>query len=159
MECLTPLTGFLSVTPMSSCPIPCAAYPMIVLWRMSKYLHRKGGSPTCCPGSLLYVYCRAQECSRLIWNLRRLGHSHLDIFSEDDKRILTEEVTHRWRQTPALYYVGVTLFPPSVIITLPLAVDGSHVITCSCRSGNGRSCDQWRSNYIPGAVWHWRYFQ
>ncbi|KAG1760994.1 hypothetical protein EDD22DRAFT_898726 [Suillus occidentalis] len=34
-------------------------------------------------------------------------HNHLDIFSEEDKRILTEEVTHRWRQTPTLYYMVV----------------------------------------------------
>ncbi|KAJ8597087.1 hypothetical protein M405DRAFT_928356, partial [Rhizopogon salebrosus TDB-379] len=31
-------------------------------------------------------------------------HTRLDVFSEEDRRILTEEVTHRWRQTPMLYY-------------------------------------------------------
>ncbi|KAG1777982.1 hypothetical protein EV702DRAFT_1099136 [Suillus placidus] len=34
-------------------------------------------------------------------------HNRLDIFSDEEKRILTEEVTHRWRQTPTLYYMVV----------------------------------------------------
>ncbi|KAG2065877.1 hypothetical protein BDR04DRAFT_1234315 [Suillus decipiens] len=34
-------------------------------------------------------------------------HDRLDMFSDEDKRILTEEVTHRWRQTPTLYYMVV----------------------------------------------------
>jgi hypothetical protein len=34
------------------------------------------------------------------------GHDWLDIFSGEDKRILTEEVTHKWRQTPMLYYAS-----------------------------------------------------
>jgi sugar porter (SP) family MFS transporter len=34
-------------------------------------------------------------------------HNRLDIFSDEDKRILTEEVTHKWRQTPMLYYMVV----------------------------------------------------
>ncbi|KAG2137881.1 uncharacterized protein EDB93DRAFT_1090963 [Suillus bovinus] len=34
-------------------------------------------------------------------------HDRLDKFSQEDKRILTEEVEHKWRQTPMLYYMVV----------------------------------------------------
>lgn len=34
-------------------------------------------------------------------------HSRLDVFSDEDRRILTQEVTHKWRQTFTLYYMVV----------------------------------------------------
>lgn len=59
------------------------------------------------------------------------------MFSEDDKRILTEEVTHKWRQTPMLYYVGVTLFSIICHGSSLFKIDGRDVITRSGCPGNG----------------------
>ncbi|KAG2111361.1 hypothetical protein DEU56DRAFT_920058 [Suillus clintonianus] len=42
-------------------------------------------------------------------------HDRLDVFTDEDKRILTEEVTHRWRQTPTLYYPAVQGMDEAVI--------------------------------------------
>ncbi|KAG1873095.1 hypothetical protein F4604DRAFT_1925585 [Suillus subluteus] len=52
-------------------------------------------------------------------------YNHLPIFSDEDKRIFTEEVTHKWRQTRTLYYVGVAPFWTMVIMSsLAAAVQG-----------------------------------
>ncbi|KAG1873181.1 hypothetical protein F4604DRAFT_1681228 [Suillus subluteus] len=51
-------------------------------------------------------------------------HDRLDIFSDEEKRVLTEEVTHKWRQTPMLYYVGVALLTMVVMSSLAAAVQG-----------------------------------
>ncbi|KAG1744559.1 uncharacterized protein EDB91DRAFT_1123024 [Suillus paluster] len=34
-------------------------------------------------------------------------HTRLDMFTDEDQRILTEEVTNKWKQTPMLYYMVV----------------------------------------------------
>ncbi|KAH0833837.1 MFS sugar transporter [Lanmaoa asiatica] len=45
------------------------------------------------------------------------AYNHLDVFTEEDKQILSDEVNHKWKQTGALYYVSVI-----------------HILTC--HSGN-----------------------
>ncbi|KAG2052536.1 hypothetical protein BDR06DRAFT_957553 [Suillus hirtellus] len=80
-------------------------------------------------------------------------HNRLDIFSEDDKRILTEEVTHKWRQTPMLYYMVVMSSLAAAVQGMDEAViNGAQIIyPKQFGIGGGSQRDSWLVGLINSA--------
>jgi hypothetical protein len=65
-----------------------------------------------------------------------LAYNHLDVFTEEDRKVLRDEVTHKWKQTKTLYYVSCT--PILIYYGADIrTADGSHVIVGGCRTGYG----------------------
>ncbi|KAG1869386.1 hypothetical protein DFJ58DRAFT_765797 [Suillus subalutaceus] len=80
-------------------------------------------------------------------------HDRLDIFSDEDKRILTEEVTHRWRQTPMLYYMVVMSSLAAAVQGMDEAViNGAQIIyPKQFGIGSGSKRDSWLIGLVNSA--------
>ncbi|KAG1813443.1 hypothetical protein EV424DRAFT_1541752 [Suillus variegatus] len=80
-------------------------------------------------------------------------YNRLDMFSEDDKRILTEEVTHKWRQTPMLYYMVVMSSLAAAVQGMDEAViNGAQIIyPAQFGIGGGTKRDSWLIGLVNSA--------
>ncbi|KAG1848819.1 hypothetical protein C8R48DRAFT_729683 [Suillus tomentosus] len=80
-------------------------------------------------------------------------YNRLDTFSEDDKRILTEEVTHKWRQTPMLYYMVVMSSLAAAVQGMDEAViNGAQIIyPKQFGIGSGSQRDSWLIGLVNSA--------
>ncbi|KAG1810458.1 uncharacterized protein HD556DRAFT_1223472 [Suillus plorans] len=80
-------------------------------------------------------------------------YNRLDMFSEDDKRILTEEVTHKWRQTPMLYYMVVMSSLAAAVQGMDEAViNGAQIIyPAQFGIGSGSKRDSWLIGLVNSA--------
>ncbi|KAG2105522.1 uncharacterized protein F5147DRAFT_614836 [Suillus discolor] len=80
-------------------------------------------------------------------------HNRSDMFSEDDKRILTEEVTHKWRQTPMLYYMVVMSSLAAAVQGMDEAVINGAQIIYPKQFGinNGTQRDSWIIGLVNSA--------
>ncbi|KAG1890453.1 uncharacterized protein F5891DRAFT_1198206 [Suillus fuscotomentosus] len=80
-------------------------------------------------------------------------YNRLDMFSEDDKRLLTEEVTHKWRQTPMLYYMVVMSSLAAAVQGMDEAViNGAQIIyPKQFGIGGGTQRDSWLIGLVNSA--------
>ncbi|KAG2738141.1 hypothetical protein P692DRAFT_20841329 [Suillus brevipes Sb2] len=78
-------------------------------------------------------------------------HNRLDIFSDEDKRILTEEVTHKWRQTPTLYYMVVMASLAAAVQGMDEAVINGAQILYPTQFGIGDTNSQ-RDSWLVGLI-------
>ncbi|KAG1733548.1 hypothetical protein EDB19DRAFT_1929079 [Suillus lakei] len=80
-------------------------------------------------------------------------HDRLDIFTDEDKRILTEEVTHKWRQTSTLYYMVVMSSLAAAVQGMDEAViNGAQIIfPTQFGIGSNSSRDSWLVGLINSA--------
>ncbi|KAG1733805.1 hypothetical protein EDB19DRAFT_1854852 [Suillus lakei] len=78
-------------------------------------------------------------------------HDRLDIFTDEDKRILTEEVTHKWRQTPTLYYMVVMSSLAAAVQGMDEAVINGAQILYPAQFGIGDSNSK-RDSWLVGLI-------
>ncbi|KAG2115563.1 hypothetical protein BD769DRAFT_1487455 [Suillus cothurnatus] len=78
-------------------------------------------------------------------------HDRLEIFSDDDKRILTDEVTHKWRQTPTLYYMVVMSSLAAAVQGMDEAVINGAQIIYPKQFGIGDSTSK-RDSWLVGLI-------
>ncbi|KIK37349.1 hypothetical protein CY34DRAFT_15757 [Suillus luteus UH-Slu-Lm8-n1] len=78
-------------------------------------------------------------------------YNRLDIFSDEDKRILTEEVTHKWRQTPTLYYMVVMASLAAAVQGMDEAVINGAQILYPTQFGIGDANSQ-RDSWLVGLI-------
>ncbi|KAG1848848.1 hypothetical protein C8R48DRAFT_778779 [Suillus tomentosus] len=77
-------------------------------------------------------------------------YDRLDIFSAEDKRILKEEVTHKWRQTPMLYYMVVMSSLAAAVQGMDEAVINGAQILYPTQFGIGSSNN--RDSWLVGLI-------
>ncbi|KAG1777959.1 hypothetical protein EV702DRAFT_1098954 [Suillus placidus] len=75
-------------------------------------------------------------------------HNRLDILSDGEKRILTEEVTHKWRQTPTLYYMVLMSSLAAAVQGMDEAVINGAQIIYPTQFGIGDSNSKFRSSSL-----------
>ncbi|KAG2137864.1 uncharacterized protein EDB93DRAFT_1090921 [Suillus bovinus] len=78
-------------------------------------------------------------------------HNRMDIFSDEDKQILTEEVTHKWRQTPMLYYMVVMSSLAAAVQGMDQAVINGAQLIYPAQFGIGDSNSK-RDSWLVGLV-------
>ncbi|KAG1869417.1 hypothetical protein DFJ58DRAFT_766031 [Suillus subalutaceus] len=78
-------------------------------------------------------------------------YNHLPIFSDEDKRIFTEEVTHKWRQTRTLYYMVVMSSLAAAVQGMDEAVINGAQILYPKQFGIGDSNSQ-RDSWLVGLI-------
>ncbi|KAH7882022.1 hypothetical protein F5I97DRAFT_2068794 [Phlebopus sp. FC_14] len=79
------------------------------------------------------------------------SYNRYDIFAEEDKRILREEVTHKWKQTGMLYYMIVMASLAAAVQGMDEAVINGAQIVYPKQFGIGDSTSK-RDSWLIGVV-------
>ncbi|KIJ61769.1 hypothetical protein HYDPIDRAFT_95845 [Hydnomerulius pinastri MD-312] len=79
------------------------------------------------------------------------AYNRLDMFTEEDRRVLREEVTHKWKQTGTLYYMVVMASLAAAVQGMDEAVINGAQILYPAQFGIGDSTSK-RDGWLIGVI-------
>ncbi|KAG1762317.1 hypothetical protein EV702DRAFT_984048, partial [Suillus placidus] len=124
--------------------------------KLSNPLH---GIPHDCLMTDVEIFAQERGLTHLLSELKKgvlvaqgsTRHNRLDILSDEENQILTEEVTHKWRQMPMLYYMVVMSSLAAAVQGMEQAVINGAQIIYPMQFGIGDFNSKWLVGLINSA--------